>query len=517
MEEFNSYKTYLRNNLDTPTARPIDAHIVLVKTANNPTLLERCLESVHDCVERTYSGDGDIVVGVLDDSSEHEVRERNAGVCTRFPIVSEYLSSDTRASSLTAKMISTLQQADPYYLVAGLGLTTELMHQEWKLCDSSRRLSSEYRLGGGPISTSNIAALLAAYIAGKHNFQLENTLFTHTDDDIVYATIGANNQGLPVLVEHDFFSEREEIFSEPRVAISGGKYLGVKGSPAGVIESTAHVVTGIIENNRSFVPENAVSPYPVFNPQDFTFSRRSVREMYAMIPEIIENGILRIPTVGMVLPSGLDSYLDNHNFRYDQGNYTVRGSTLRLTPFPSAGVPEYLVINMLKEIYPDSEDYEKAVQIETGIFHHRTNAADGRFGPLTNMVNKQSVIQLGLEASSLTLGVPHRASFYRNKLQTLKRLETLSQYLSLKSVELQSKNDTQSYLNQKAIMRLLEQISLPQLTAIRNEIEENFAAPKNRLRALKGARRFTRFARVWPGIMDKVYQLGFRSDNTVRC
>ena len=412
---------------------------------------------------------------------------------------------------------------------------SERYNRPWRPTISVQRkdsssLSEEFaHTGGGNTSTSNVAALLGAYMMGKHRISLENGIFTHHDDDIVYRTMTSEN-GRPVVQKHDFLADREILFADPKTRLTAGKYAGIKGSPLGVLKTACEVVIGILEGEKSYIPQDTPSPYYVYDSEKSEFRQNTVTEAYDQLPEIIESFLARTPLTGFNLSSSTRRWVKPSNIRFDQGNYSLSGSTLRQLPVPVGGVPEFTMIGLIKTIWRDT-DIKRLIRVEESILHHRIPKNRGGNTFTGNMIgsayNGYAVDQIQLETlvgkydQQLTTAVqatfaptansrilsdmlPH---FKESKIKSLQQLASMRPYLNFKHAELaKSLGDTHPVVT--SLGRLLEQINETNI----NYIEQVFESASNSKEGLEKQRkhilRFIHAAQYWPRIIDIAYQLG---------
>lgn len=479
--------------------KPVELQILIVKTANSPELLDRFLRNVTKVIKSSKTS-SKVVIGVLDDSRQQSALTENLSLIKDMSkegdrINIEYLSICTEDSyNLVSKMVDFLEESKASSKINPLlFLLTEITSKSYPH-DEDKRTTNKLA-GGGPIATTNIAFLFGAYIAGKYKYDLESVCITHNDDDIIYKTSDINEAGLPVLVPYDYFQLRENLLKNKLITMS--KYIGTKGSPISVIESTLHVVLGILENLRTSVHSNAVSPYPIFDETNYRYFSYSVSEIKNLLPKIVDSALVRMPIAGHITHEGLKR-IGGLNSRFDMGNFTLTYPVFSTIPFMPTGVPEYLLPSFLRHT-----DIEETPAIEPPIFHHRQTPAVGKFDSISNVVDQNALFQFSLESiESEALGLSEgRRSFYNIRTSQIKRLRYIRDYLDFRHSELSSSEPEIS----ESMRKLLSLLSEEKLRTIEKDISNS---RKHTKYAKDIVKKYVEASKMWPKFVEMSWKLG---------
>lgn len=500
MHEIGHFLQHKADEVQQKAAQPskIEAQVVVVKTANNPVLLRRFLDTILQVATDTQAL-SQIIIGVLDESTQTVVQAENQKtVCNleqnTLPI--EYASTKNLNELHWLRKLGMILEEEMGY--HGLAALYYLLTENKKVASTAllpRSATAIEKYGGGPIASTNVALLYGAHLAGKYSFDLRSVALTHNDDDLLYKTTVNDSKGLPVITPYDYFNFRDRALEQSLITM--GKYLGVKGSPVSVVESCCHVVLGILENLRTSVPSGMMSPYPIFDESSHSYVSVPITTIRELIPQIIATALIRKPIAGHVTRDGLER-MTSTDIRFDMGNFTLTHPIFSTMPFPPTGVPEYQLPSFM--VYLQQKDI---VSIEPPMFHHRMNPARGEYGALDHVVDKNALMQFTLEGIvaeeiGLTKGV---RSFYEIKTRQLERLRHIRNYLSFRSQELSSTYPDTA----RTIDKLIAAISDSVLNRIQAEIEAARTSPQY---VERGIQRFMNAAERWPKMVEHAWKLG---------
>ncbi len=478
----------------------LEAQLLIVKTANNPELLQRFLKNSGELLAVT-TVPAQVIIGVLDESCTEAHRTDTSAVVAQakhsIPNLEYTTTKNLHEEAWLKKLLYILESELGYAGVAALYflLTENIKNAPIKTFPRHAATITEF--GGGPIASTNCAFLYGAFLAGKYNYELSKVSITHNDDDIVYKTTEQDESGLPALALFDYFSFRHEALKERLVTMS--KYIGVKGSPASTIESCLRVVLGTLENLKNSVSTEFMSQHLVFDAANYRYRSHTVGEIKKILPEIISTALQRTPIAGHVMREGLEKISSAHS-RFDMGNFTLAYPIFSTLPFPPVGVPEYILPSFLSQIQKSD-----AAELEPPIFHHRTNADCGNKRPLSNVTDKNALVQCALEnVAGQSLGFAHGArSFFEVKLAQLQRIRTLRDFLSLSRSEIEPSQPEAA----EAISTLLQEVAEDTLQRIEEEIRGGISERY----ITKGIQRYIQAASRWEEIVKATWKLGVNS------
>lgn len=362
----------------------------MVRTCNSPHLLKRYIHSIQEQIQHTKTS-SKIILGIADDSTTVLEAEENANVLAQSGIETEHVViKDQSKLSLLQMVYDQMLQEFPkeeakkaiYYFFSEHG---NLTGKELKL---TGRLNGQ-DLGGGHASTANISALISAYMLGLQNANLENSLFTNNDDDILYQQLCKDKDGNLVTSQHDYFLERQELFENTQALLFSGRYTGVSGSPISAARNSTRIVNEIIENRENDLPQ-----FPLYDEKTGNFQLLTGVEAYNNLPQIIDFILQRSPNIGFKIN---DKKINSHHF--SQGNYSLAAKFASVLPSVPGGVPEMAYVNMMKTLL-DSRDLGGLFANEPPVFHHRVNRQSGNAfegNLLQGAISNHTLDQLALE------------------------------------------------------------------------------------------------------------------------
>ncbi|OGG32680.1 hypothetical protein A3I51_06225 [Candidatus Gottesmanbacteria bacterium RIFCSPLOWO2_02_FULL_38_8] len=516
---------------------------IVVKTANAPHLLHRFLTSAIEMVKKSSFSER-LRFGVVDDSTSEEIRQQNNQVVetlaaeSGLPIelLATHFQDSTTIIGRLRNILLQKAQNNGFSLEGRKGIAQSLQllltdRFEVKTPDDNPlNFSDEWirehysSLGGGPKSTTNVALLLNAYLAGRSETPLERSIFTLNDDDIVYGSMVVDDE-LPKFTGYDFLQERKILFSDPETQFVGGKYVGTTGNPTALIKSALEIATDIITTAQNEFIQDNPSPYHIYDYQTDTFKQITVREAFQLLPEIINHFLARVPLTGFKLP---DTRIPD-KWIFDQGNFSLTGKLAAEFPFPVTGFGEFIMLGVFKT-YLRHSDLKRALTLETPIIHLRSGRVDNLdiyAGKLIagTTTSEDRLNQLYLETLLNQFGHhldPYLKTFFQDERVTA---EILSSFIPKLAEVRGNTPEVVKTLRDILLQRLDEYRKeyssnhplIASLTRLTNEVPDEILekifyqpSPDEIKMTRLYTKKFIRAAKIWPDIIHLAWELGYQ-------
>jgi len=333
-------------------------NIIIIKTCNNPFLLKRCLNSLYkSCKKSRYQN---FVIGIYDDSNKKQFIIHNKKIRKKFSddnkVVIEYSNK-----KVTSKWIKQFSEE------------LDISKKSLAVIFSDK---GDLKNIGGFNAAHNAANIFGVLMTNKYGFDIENSIITIHEDDILYKILEYDTcSNKYKLFDHDYLYQRMLAFdNNSSIMISGGKCCGHSGSPISVVRQLLQFIAITIELGSSIVPADARSPFALYN-EPGSFKSLTNIELYNYLDKIILSFLNRVPQIGFKTANYYED-LTSSTIIPSQGHLSCRISFLPKYLTPTFLVSEFYLIGLWRMIFGQGD--KQGFFVEKPVTHlRRFRESDG--------------------------------------------------------------------------------------------------------------------------------------------